>query len=64
MIILLDCLTIIFLALGWWSALASYPNLPETIPVHFGLSGEADGWGSRWMIFLMPVIAMLIVAVD
>jgi len=64
MIILLDCLTIIFLALGWWSALASYPNLPETIPVHFGLSGEADGWGSRWMIFLMPVIATLIVAVD
>ncbi len=64
MIILLDSLTLIFLVLGWWCALASYPKLTETIPVHFGLSGEADGWGGRWMIFLMPVIATLIAAVD
>lgn len=64
MIVVLDSLTIVCLILAWWSALASYPRLPERIPVHFGLSGEADGWGGRWMIFLMPSVATLIVALD
>ena len=64
MLIILDSLTLILLVLGWWAAIASYPALPETIPVHFGWNGRADGWGGRWMIFLMPVIATLIVALN
>lgn len=64
MIVLIDSLAIVSLILAWWVALSSYPRLPERIPVHFGLSGEADGWGRRWMIFLMPLIATLIVALD
>jgi hypothetical protein len=38
--------------------------LPETIPIHFGFSGEADSWGRRWMIFLLPVIATFILAIE
>lgn len=33
-----------------------YPSLPNTIPVHFNSSGEADNWGPRGMIFLSPAI--------
>jgi hypothetical protein len=61
---LIDSLAVIFLILGWWVALSAYPRLPERIPVHFGLSGEADAWGGRWMIFLMPVIGAAIFAFD
>lgn len=64
MVLLIDTLAIVFLILGWWVALGAYPRLPEKIPVHFGISGEPDGWGGRWMIFLMPVIATLIVAMN
>lgn len=32
-------------------------QLPEIIPTHFNLEGKADDWGSRWTIFLMPVIS-------
>lgn len=64
MILLMDTLAIVFLIIGWWVALGAYPRLPEKIPVHFGISGEPDNWGGRWMIFLMPVIATLIVAVN
>jgi uncharacterized membrane protein len=39
-----------------------YFRLPETIPVHWGFSGQADGWGGRaniiWM-GLMP-LAMIV----
>lgn len=64
MILLIDTLAIVFLIIGWWVALGAYPRLPEKIPIHFGISGEPDGWGGRWMIFLMPVIATLIVAMN
>jgi len=64
MILLIDTLAIVFLIIGWWVALGAYPRLPEKIPIHFGISGEPDGWGGRWTIFLMPVIATLIVAMN
>ncbi len=64
MIVLIDSLAAVCLILTWWVAFSSYPRLPERIPVHFGLSGEADGWGGRWMIFLMPIVASAIVALD
>ncbi len=33
-------------------------GLPERIPTHFGLSGQADGWGSANQIFMLPVVAL------
>jgi len=38
----------------------SYSLLPDTIPTHFGPSGQADGWGSKSSIFLAPVIGLII----
>jgi hypothetical protein len=64
MILLIDSLAIVVLIVGWWIALGSYPRLPETIPVHFGLSGEADGWGRRWMIFLLPIISTAVFTIQ
>jgi hypothetical protein len=61
---LIDSIGITILILGWWIALSSYPRLPETIPMHFGIKGDVDGWGGRWTIFLLPVIATLIFALD
>ena len=62
MIILMDSLSVVVLILGWWIALSVYPRLPERIPVHFGFTGEADRWGSRWTIFLMPLVNAVIIA--
>ena len=60
----IDALTVVVLILGWWIALSVYPRLPERVPVHFGLAGEADRWGGRWMIFLIPMISTMIFALD
>lgn len=54
----------------WWGALLSligflahalsiYAGLPETIPTHFNLSGEPDGWGSKSTFIMMIVIGLL-----
>jgi hypothetical protein len=61
---LIDALSVVVLILGWRLALSVYPRLPERVPVHFGLRGEADRWGGRWMIFLIPIVSTAIVALD
>nr|WP_272873331.1 DUF1648 domain-containing protein [Alteribacter salitolerans] len=30
--------------------------LPDTIPIHFNLQGESDGWGSPGTLFILPLI--------
>lgn len=37
----------------------NYGQLPETIPTHFNASGQADDWGSRKMIWLLPCIGLV-----
>jgi uncharacterized membrane protein len=34
--------------------------LPERIPIHFDGAGNPDGWGSRYLIFLLPGIGLAI----
>lgn len=48
--------------------LSVWNSLPETVPVHWNLSGEIDGWGSRhtlWLLILLvvvfPYVLMLII---
>src|SRR5215471_13725093 len=64
MTIWINALTVVVLILSWWIALNAYPNLPERIPRHFGITGEVNAWGGRWMIFLMPLIGTVIFAVN
>ena len=53
--------TWVFLILYWILVLYHYPNLPEQIPTHFNIMGEADALGSKSNIFLLPAIATAIV---
>lgn len=38
-----------------------FPQLPERIPVNFGVTGEANRFGSRWAIFMTPGINLLLI---
>lgn len=38
---------------------AFYFKLPDTIPIHFNVKGEADGFGSRSSLWLTPSISAL-----
>ncbi len=44
----------ICLAALWTMTIFAYGNLPETIPTHFGIKGEADDYGSKMTMFLLP----------
>lgn len=40
-----------------------YTYLPEQVPIHFNGLGEADGWGNKKMIFILPVIGIAAMAI-
>ena len=42
--------------------LAVYPALPDTVPIHWGASGEVNGWSSKQsnLIFCVLPLAMLV----
>ncbi|WP_176142459.1 DUF1648 domain-containing protein [Halobacillus hunanensis] len=45
--------TFIYLVVIW-------NNIPDTIPVHFDLSGEPDRFGGKWSIVALPIISVFI----
>ena len=49
---------IFLLALMFILTARNFFLMPGTVPIHFNISGEPDGYGSRWMIWLLPFIAV------
>lgn len=45
--------------------LVRYPGLPETVPTHFGVGGQPDGWGPKWSIFVVfGMLTVLMVGIS
>jgi uncharacterized membrane protein len=44
------------LALLWTITLWDYRGLPGEIPVHFGASGKADGFGNKSNLLMLPIL--------
>jgi uncharacterized membrane protein len=42
-------------------AIVSINSLPDVIPIHFNMQNEADGYGSKTTLWLLPIIATLLV---
>lgn len=53
--LILNLLTALPLA----AALAALIFLPDEIPVHFGMDNLADRWGSKYEVFIFPVLVLL-----
>ena len=39
----------------------SFTNLPDIIPIHFGIDGKPNGWGEKYTIFFIPIINLALV---
>ena len=57
---LLDWASLLGLVLTLAFLAASWGGLPERVPVHFGASGQPDGWGSRNTLWLFAVVPLVI----
>ena len=42
-------------------SIVSLTTLPSEVPIHFNFAGEADGWGSKYVLLLLPFIGIVTV---
>ncbi|WP_224490961.1 DUF1648 domain-containing protein [Robertkochia flava] len=54
---LIELSSLILLFGMWVYILINYQELPDKIPTHYNFHGEADAFGSKNSIFIIPVIA-------
>lgn len=60
---LYDLANLILLLLAGLFIRASYPRLPERIPMHFDLAGRPDRWSGRGGVIALLVVPVVITAV-
>ena len=53
-------LALLLIAAPFAYAAYVYPSLPDTIPTHFNIKGEADAYGGKDSIFLGPGIMAVV----
>lgn len=41
-----------------------HPYLPELLPLHFGIQGQVDRIGERTELFLLPIIGLIVLAIN
>ena len=47
--------------MGVLYSIVSLPTLPSEVPIHFNFAGEADGWGSKYALLVLPLIGIVTV---
>src|SRR5262245_55866866 len=52
-------IAVMALAAGIYSAIIA-PSLRDTVPIHWNIHGQPDGWGSKWVNLLMVPGIMLV----
>lgn len=55
----LDLLISVIIAIQVLVAIYGFAVLPDTVPIHWGINGEANGYGSKWIgTFLFPLMSI------
>lgn len=44
----------------WILTIIAFTKMPDTVPIHFNAAGQADNFGNKGTIFILPVIATVI----
>jgi len=55
----LEVLAAVGVMLGTLIIAQAWPTIPNTIPIHFGISGKPDDWGSKEILWLFPLLCLV-----
>ncbi len=58
--LVLEAITGILLLATWVIVIVKYPEMSETIPIHYDIGGNIDGYGSKVTIFILPIISTIL----
>jgi uncharacterized membrane protein len=51
-------------AITVFMTVSNYSSLPDRIPTHFGFSPEPDGYGPKFMAWMLPVVQLFVFAIE
>ena len=51
---------IVLLVIMWVLTILNYFISPDTVPIHFNLSGQPDGYGNKMTLLILPIIPTII----
>ncbi|MCO5259237.1 MAG: DUF1648 domain-containing protein [Crocinitomicaceae bacterium] len=54
---LLEMAIIVALITLWIVLITNYSSLPDTIPVHYTIKGEVDGYGSKSTLIVLQIVS-------
>jgi len=57
--LILEMINISLLLFTWLYVIINFSELPETIPTHFNAQGEADDTGSKTLLWILPLVALV-----
>lgn len=57
---ILEIIGLVLLIAFWCLTIINYAKLPEIIPTHYNGMGEADGFGGKGNILILPIIATIL----
>lgn len=50
----------LLVGLMWILTFLYYEKLPDTIPVHYNIAGQIDGYGSKTSLLVLPAVATVL----
>ncbi len=53
--------SLVFVFLPFLYLASIYGSLPEQIPIHFDWKGQPDGWGPKYLLWLLPTVMVPLV---
>ena len=56
-------LSLFFTGLPFFYLANVYGSLPDTVPIHFDLFGNPDGFGPKWILWLLPGLMIPLILV-
>jgi uncharacterized membrane protein len=54
----LEMLSLLGLAALLGLVAVNWSTLPDELPMHFGINGKPDRYGSRWQLLILPVVGI------
>lgn len=55
----IEAITVLIMLAQWIVVLLFYSKLPETVPMHYNIAGEIDGWGNRSLLLILLVLSTI-----
>ncbi|WP_077617425.1 DUF1648 domain-containing protein [Bacillus sinesaloumensis] len=54
---ILAILSVLFILGSYTFILVNWSEIPDRVPTHFNIVGEADSWGGKASVFILPIVS-------